>query len=101
MKANFIRKPTEAELAPHDDFVIEKTIILDKDSFNHFLKEPLADWIFISSNCESMFCDSGFIMHCLFITSESHDFGILVESEGYGYARYAAYLPKLLMEEPK
>lgn len=36
------------------------------------------------------------VYHCIFITSDEHDFGILVESEGYKYARYTAYLSKTL-----
>jgi hypothetical protein len=32
-------------------------------------------------------------MHCLLVTGESREDGILVESEGYDYARYAAHVP--------
>jgi hypothetical protein len=94
MKTNFIRKPTTDELIPHDEFVIEKTIVLDKDLFDRFILDPLHDQDFIKDNLDLMYCDKENVFHCIFVTSEEHDFGILVESEGYQYARYAAYLPK-------
>ena len=49
---------------------------------------------FIKENIELMYCDNEGTFHCILVTSEKHDFGILVESEGYHYARYTAYLPK-------
>ena len=97
MKTNFIRKATSDELIPHDSFVIEKSIILDKDAFECFIHEPLIDYDFIKENVELMCCDKEDVFHCIFVTSEEHDFGILVESEGYHYARYSAYLPKAVI----
>ena len=94
MKTNFIRKATSDELIPQDSFVIEKTIILDKDTFECFIHDPLNDYDFIKENVEFMYCDKEEVFHCIFVTSEEHDFGILIESEGYHYARYSAYLPK-------
>ena len=99
MKTTFIRKATANELIPTDEFVIEKTIVIDKDLFNCFLHRPLDDYDFIKENREHMFCDKDEIYHCIFVTSDSHDFGILVESEGYHYARYAAYLPKAIIQK--
>jgi hypothetical protein len=98
MKANFIRKAMADELIPHDEFVIEKTIVIDSALFEYFLKCPIDDYEFITENLEYMFCDKDVIFHCLFVTSEAHDFGILIKSEGYHYARYAAYLPKILIK---
>ena len=98
MKTNFIRKATSNELIPTDEFVIEKTIVIDKNLFNCFIHNPLDDYEFIKENLEHMFCDQDEVFHCIFVTSESHDFGILVESSGYHYARYTAYLPKAVIE---
>jgi hypothetical protein len=97
MKTNFIRKATSDELIPQDEFVIEKTIVINKDLFNCFIKDPLQDYDFITENLEHMFCDKNEVFHCIFVTTDEHDFGILVESEGYHYARYTAYLPKVLI----
>ena len=101
MKTNFIRKALAAELIPTDEFVIEKIIIIEKNLFTCFINNPLDEYEFIRENTKLMYCDACEVFHCLFITSDSHDFGILVESDGYHYARYAAYLPKILLEEIK
>ena len=97
MKTNFIRKATSNELIPTDEFVIEKTIVIDKNLFICFIHNPLDDYEFIKENLEHMFCDQDEVFHCIFVTSDSHDFGILVESDGYHYGRYTAYLPKVLV----
>lgn len=97
MKTNFIRKATANELIPTDTFVIEKTIVIDKHLFECFIHNPLDDYEFIRENVALMFCDKNEVFHCIYVTSDAHDFGILVESEGYHYARYAAYLPKVLV----
>lgn len=101
MKTNFIRKATASELIPTDEFVIDKTIVIDKFLFECFIHNPLDDYEFIRDNVKLMYCDKNEVFHCLFVTSDSHDFGILVESEGYHYARFAAYLPKSIIETSK
>lgn len=99
MKANFIRKATSYELIPQDEFVIEKEVILSKKKFDRFISRPLDDYGFIIENIELMYCDSNKVYHCIYVTSQEHGFGILVESEGYHYARYTAYLPKRFISE--
>ena len=97
MKANFIRKAVNYELIPQDEFVIEKEVVIESDLFERFINDPLNDYDFIKENLEIMYCDNNGVFHCIFITTEQHDFGILVESEGYHYARYTAYLPKTVI----
>jgi len=99
MKTNFIRKATSDELIPQDSFVIEKTIVLDKTLFDRFIQDPLNDYDFIKENVKLMYCDKDEIFHCIYVTSDEHDFGILIESEGYHYARNSAYLPKAIVNE--
>lgn len=95
MKTTFIRKPEKHNLIPQDEFVIEKEIVLDKKEFEKFLNHPLDDYDFIKDNVEFMYCDDKGIYHCIYVTSNDDDFGILIESEGYHYARFAAYISKL------
>jgi hypothetical protein len=95
MKVNFIRKATTDELLPQDEFIIEKEVIIDSDLFEAFIHNPLDDYEFIKDNIDVMYCDKDDVFHCIFVTSNKHDFGILVESEGYNYGRYTAYLPKV------
>jgi len=97
MKVNFIRKATPEELLPQDEFIIEKEIIIDSDLFETFIQNPLDDYDFIKENIDEMYCDKDDVFHCIFVTSNEHDFGILVESEGYHYARYTAYLTKSIL----
>ncbi len=97
MKTNFIRKAIPDELLPQDEFVIEKEIVIDSDLFESFIQDPLNDYDFIKENIDIMYCDNEGTFHCIFVTSDKHDFGILVESEGYHYARYTAYLPKEML----
>jgi hypothetical protein len=97
MKVNFIRKATPDELLPQDEFIIEKEIIIDSDLFETFIHDPLDDYEFIKENIDVMYCDNEDVFHCILVTSNEHDFGILVECEGYHYARYTAYLPKSVL----
>jgi len=94
MKTRFIRKPERQDLIPQDEFIIEKEIVLDKKDFDKFLNHPLDDYDFIKENVELMYCDKENVYHCIFVTSNEDDFGILIESEGYHYARYAAFISK-------
>jgi len=97
MKVNFIRKATPDELLPQDEFIIEKEIIIDSELFETFIHDPLDDYEFIKEIIDVLYCEKEEVLQCIFVTSNEHDFGILVESEGYHYARYTAYLPKSVL----
>lgn len=98
MNANFIRKPSSKnELLPTDEFVIEKVVEIDNVIFEIFLNNLLNDYDFIKDNKDLMYCDENNVMHCIYVTTKDSDFGVLIESEGYNYARYCAYLPKILL----
>jgi hypothetical protein len=97
MKVNLIRKATNYELIPQDEIVIEKIVTIKPRLFNKFIDEPLDDYDFIEEHKDLMWCDVKDLNHCIFVTSNEHDFGILVQSEGYSYARFTAYLPKVLV----
>lgn len=91
MKTNFIRKPRYEDLIPQNEFLIEKKVTLSNEEFEKFIKNPLNDYAFIADNKEFMFLDND-VWHVVLIQSESLDYGILVESEGSNYARYASYI---------
>ncbi len=40
MKTTFIRKPYSRELMPQDEFVIDKVVEIDPDSFARFIHKP-------------------------------------------------------------
>lgn len=56
------------------------------------LHDLLSDYDFIKENFDKMYTDSDQIWHCLLVKAEGANEGILVEAEGYGYARYSGYL---------
>ena len=63
------------------------------------MKTDLDNYNFIAENKELMYIDENDVWHAILITAKEVDYGILVESEGYDYARYAAYISKSGMEE--
>lgn len=75
------------------NFVIEKTIWIPKEEFASMLGNPMEDKDFIADNKDLMYSDFYGIYHCLLVVAEGRTDGILIESDGYDYARYASYVP--------
>lgn len=92
MKAIFERKPSDFDLR---SFEVSKTIRLPAEVFEAVLQKPMRDYDFIQDNIAQMHCDSNGVYHCLLLTGEARNDGLLVESEGYGYCRYASYVPDI------
>ena len=90
MKAIFERKPSELNLREVD---VAKTIRLPAEVFEEILKAPLRDYDFIKEHADLMCCDSEGVYHCLLLTGEDRNDGLLVEAEGSNYCRYASYVP--------
>lgn len=90
MKTTFERKPD----FQFRDFIIEKNIHLPAGQFEQMLRKPLTDQPFLADNIDLMRQDDKGVYHCLLVTGEGHSDGLLVESEGHSYARYAAYVPE-------
>lgn len=76
-------------------FRVERTVVLSDAQFRQFKECGLMeDKPFLFENSSRMWFDPGELCwHCLLIKGESSRDGILVEAEGYAYARYAAYVP--------
>ena len=91
MKSAFEHKP-ELRLS---EFVIEKTVRISDESFERMLRRPRDGRPFIAENIDLMYQDDDDVFHCILVTGENRTDGILVESEGYGYARYASYIPEI------
>ena len=77
-------EPTECE--------IEKVIHLSDSDFARFQQTLLDNYDFLREHAELMRVENG-VTHCLLVVGESFEDGILVNSEGSDYARYAAYFP--------
>lgn len=91
MRADFRRKePRVAAM----ECVIEKTIVLSSKEYDFFTKHLLCDYDFIAQNRELMGeWDSAW--HCLLVTGEGREEGVLVQSEGASYARYSSFVPSI------
>lgn len=90
LQAILERKPSDFCL---QDFEVSKTIQLPAEVFEDVLKNPIQDYDFIRENIDLMRSDNNGVYHCLLLTGEGRNDGLLVESEGYGYCRYASYVP--------
>ena len=73
---------------------IERTIHLPAEEYEQFLAHPMDKYVFLRENVDRMSVDHQGIYHCLLVTGEGHIGGVLVQSEGVDYARYASYVPE-------
>lgn len=100
--ASFYRKAASVrdilEKAPFPEkarFQITKVIELPKEQYRRYMNELLRDVSFISRNVTDMRFDGKTeTFLCLLVTCRDANTGLLVESEGFGYARYAAFIPE-------
>lgn len=75
------------------EVVIEKTINLPPAEFAAFCDDLLEDKDFIKENRDLMKVENG-TWHCIKVTARGSKVSVLVESEGYDYARYTAVIKK-------
>lgn len=80
------QKPTAVEV------VIEKTITISKEEFLRFASDLQDDKRFIRENKSLMRVDEKQVWHCIKVRAIGIKQRILVESEGYDYARYVAVI---------
>ncbi len=66
---------------------------LSNAEFCNFRRRPLSDRDFIKEHLQELKSDKLSPIPCLLVLGEGVDDGILVDPEGYGYARYTAYIP--------
>ena len=78
---------------PVEKVTIDAIVELTPEQFRQFSQNMAADHDFITAHTGHMYQDDTSTKHCLLVLGENEQHGILVESEGYGYARYAAWLP--------
>lgn len=78
------------------EFVIEKTVVVPDEKLEQLIHEPSEFQDFISQNAELMEMDAEGVYHCILVTGKGRTDGVLIESEGFSYARYVSYLPEAL-----
>lgn len=90
LQAIFERKATDYSAW---DCVIEKIVELPEAEYMNFKSAPLRDASFIAENTDLMYKDENGIAHCLLVLGEGTSDGVLIEAEGYNYARYSSFMP--------
>lgn len=78
---------------PVSDCVIEKIVELPEAEYKYFKSAPIRDMSFIVENTDCMYRDENGVFHCLLVMGEDSSDGVLIEAEGYNYARYSSYIP--------
>ena len=74
--------------------MIETVTRLPKEEYEQFLSSPCDSYEFIEKNSKSMLMDEkNGVFYCMLVTGEGYRDGVLVEAEGYPYARYVSYVP--------
>lgn len=91
MKAIFERK-SDSFARRLEEININKVIQLEENDFFKVLEHPLEDYDFLEKNSQFMGYVNG-IYQCVLLVGEGRTDGLLVESEGAAYCRYAAYIP--------
>lgn len=89
-KAVFERKQNSFQT---QDCVIEAIEELSSAEFKNFCENMLADKDFIANRIDDMYVDEKGVHHGLLVLSEDTDDAVLVDSSGYSYGRYTAFLP--------
>lgn len=80
-------------LGPDDKYRVEKVVNLSPNEFERFSNSLIADDPVVVENKEHMWMDrDDECWHCLLVKDMGSERGLLIESEGYDYARYAAYV---------
>ena len=97
INTNLLRKESEFRTK---SCVVEKAIAISHAEFENLKRHPLQDNALIAENADIMYCDSDDNYHCLLVYDKVQGDGLLIESEGSSYLRYAQYIPnaKLLYE---
>ena len=76
-------------------FLVEQIVILPDKQYQQFKDTGfMDDQIFLFEYNHKMWLDPGSLCwHCVLVKGETSKDGVLVEAEGYSYARYAAFAP--------
>ena len=89
IQAELKRKQSEYE---GEACVVDKVIELPVQRFQQFSRALLVDYDFIAENKNAIQHDDD-ARHCLLILDADGTDGVLVDPQGYNYARYSAFVP--------
>lgn len=101
MKARFLYKMPNARLLRNNvylgkgkkhEYIIERVVYLSRRDFIPFREHLLEDNAYIINHKNDMFVDENNVWHVLMFCCIQADIMILVNSEGFNYARYSAII---------
>lgn len=72
--------------------IVEKAIPIVHSDFEELKKYPIKDNKLIAQYMDKMYCDSNNNYHCLLLFDYEQGDGLLIESEGNTFAKYAQYV---------
>lgn len=75
--------------------VINGIELMDEKEFEEFSNNLLDDRTFITDRKEEMYIDSAGQIHGLLALNKDSGDGILIDSQGYDYPRYVAFMPNI------
>lgn len=75
--------------------VINGIEIMDENEFEEFSNNLLNDRTFIADRKDEMYIDSAGQKHGLLALNKDSGDGILIDSQGYDYPRYTAFMPNI------
>lgn len=90
LKATFQRKESDFDA---ENCEVSRVVELPQGQFDYFMTHLLDEQDFLVELREEMGYTEDGVRHCLLVLSEKGDDGILVDSQGSSYARYASFLP--------
>lgn len=82
------------EIFKMNNIVIEKEVQISKELFEKISKNFFDYQKIINDNLNNMYCDLDDVWHTIILFCEEIEDMIIVESEGYSYLRYTAYISK-------
>lgn len=93
MKLNAVLRYKENEIRSQY-CVVEKVLELTESEYARLYQSPLQEQDFIVEHQDLMYQDKDGIRHCLLVLGKNQEDGILIDADGYPYARYHALIPK-------
>lgn len=73
--------------------VIEEVIIVQEKLFQMIRDNPLYRFDIIADHSDKMYFDDEGTAHCVLICGKDCGDGLLINSDGYSYAKYFQYIP--------
>ena len=90
LKVIFERKPEWFQPVPVE---IERIIRISGEELDELFQKPYLEYDFIKKHIDDMYLDEKDVYHAILVMSNERVDGLLIESKGAGYARYASYVP--------